>query len=146
MENYSRSQNYFPTFNKLITWYCTALDKFPALVGQLSFYFCVNIIVLIFSLFFDMGFKDGIFFWFPFFGLFFNVFLIPNIPVAVLLSTIFFTSVALNNIVLVFFPNIRTSKAKLLIASLIVGLISFVSANIVAVSLFLKVPLFLRAG
>ena len=146
MENYRGSQSYLPTFNKLITQYYTALGKFPALVGQLSFYLSVVITILIFSLAFNIEFNDGLFFWFPFFGLFFNVFLFPNIPVVVLLFVIFFTSVTLNHIVLEFFPNIRTSRVKLLLASLIVGFISFVPANIVVASLFLRVPLLLRTG
>jgi hypothetical protein len=130
MENYRSSPSYFPTFNKLITQYYTALDRFPALVGQLSFYIIMEIMFAMFSVSGIIDFSYRFLLTFPFLGLFFGVFIYPNMPIIIFLAVVFFTSVILNKIVLVFFPDIRTSRTKLLATSLIIGLPSFCLVNI----------------
>jgi hypothetical protein len=133
MENYNRGQSYFPTFSKLIKlikWYCIALDRLPALVGQLSFYLVMEFMFAVFALTGIVHFTDRFLLTFPFLGIFFTVFVYPDVTFIIFLTTIFFISLALNKIILVFSPDIRTSRTKLLVTSLIIGLLSFWPANI----------------
>ena len=124
------NQSYFPTFNKLITHYYAALDKFPALVGQMSFYLVMEIIFAVFFLTGITDFSSRFLLTFPFLGLFFGVFIYPDTSIIIFLATIIFTSVALNKIALAFFSDIRTSRTKSLVTSVIIGLFSFWPANI----------------
>ena len=130
MENYRRDQSYFPTFNNLITRYYTALDRFPALIGMLSFYVVLEIMFAFCSLTDIVHFNSRFLLMFPFLGIFFGVFIYPDMPLIIFLAAVFFTSVTLNKTILVFFPDIRTSRTKLLASSLIIGLLSFWPANI----------------
>src|SRR5436309_3044392 len=98
MENYQRNQIYFPTFNKLVTRYCTALDRFPTLIGQLSFHFVMEIMFVAFSLTGIVHFTRRFLLTFPFLGIFFSIFVYQDMILIIFLAAIFFTSVALNKI------------------------------------------------
>jgi hypothetical protein len=136
MENYREDQSYFPTFSKLITWYFTAQNKFPASIGILSFYLCVEAVFEILYMIGVIELSDKLIIRFPFFGLFMSIFIYPNTRSILMLTILLFPCIYLNKLVFAFFPNLYTSRTKLLLTSLIVGLLSFWPANILCRSIF----------